>query len=62
MRGKAEFKELNGDDTSNADLMAKFGVKGFPTLIFTDSTQKILRQTHGMAEDEFKATIAEFVK
>jgi thioredoxin-related protein len=62
MRGKAEFKELNGDDSSNDALMTKYNVRGYPTIIFTDSTQKILMQTGSMPADEFKAVISQFVK
>jgi thioredoxin-related protein len=47
MRGKIDFKRYDGDDGGSASLKEKYGVKGYPTLVFTDNSGKALLKQGG---------------
>ncbi len=57
-RGKADFQRLNaeGDGQSQAQ---KFGVGGYPTFIFTDSSGRELRRVVGGDADGIVRNIKE---
>ena len=63
MRSKVDFQELDGDADSTKPRMEKYGVHGYPTLIYTDNSGKELARP-GASEnpEEFKQSIAQFVK
>lgn len=45
-RGKADFQRLNAEQDGQ-DSAQKFGVTGYPTFIFTDSSNKEIRRVVG---------------
>ena len=49
-RSKADFQKLNAEEDGQAQAQ-KFGVSGYPTFIFTDSTGKVLQRVTGPNAD-----------
>lgn len=64
MRGKVEFKKLDGDDASSASLKEKYQIHAYPTLVFTDNTGKALVNQAGAprSAEDFKEMIQPFVR
>lgn len=56
LRSKADFKSENGETDGQAD-MAKFGVSGYPTFIFTDNSGKELRRVVGPDADGIRNAV-----
>jgi thioredoxin-related protein len=64
MRSKVDFKKLDGDDSSNDSLKAKYSVTGYPRLVFTDNSQAALLNHRGGFNNaqEFISEISKFVR
>ncbi len=45
--GRVEFQQLDAEDGANADIVAKYGVKRYPTIIYLDTYGLVLRRTEG---------------
>lgn len=61
-RQKADFQTLDGDDAANEVLKTKYGITGYPTIIFTDNTGKMLDQMSGApTRDDFENKIKSFL-
>lgn len=52
MRSKAEFKLLNSDEDSTVALKEKYGIRGIPSLIYTDSSGKEVSRSGGFGSAE----------
>lgn len=57
-RGKADFQRLNAEQDGQNEAN-KFGVNGYPTFIFTDSSGRELRRVVGPNGQSIIATIKE---
>jgi thioredoxin-related protein len=64
MRSKVDFKKLDGDDSSNDSLKAKYNVTGYPRLVFTDNSQAALLNHRGgfASAQDFINQISNFVR
>ena len=51
--GQADFQKMNGEDPSNETLKKKYGVHGYPQIIFTDSTGAKLDEIQGAPPKAF---------
>lgn len=64
MSSKADFKQLDAEDPSNANLVSKWGVSGYPSFIYTDDTGKALKMFGGayQSETDFVSDINSFYR
>ncbi len=51
-KSRAEFQSLNAEDPGNSDLVAKYGVHAYPTIIYTDNSGKVLNRIEGAPSSE----------
>lgn len=52
MSSKADFKRYNAEAPENAELRTKFGIRGFPTIVFTDGKGQELQRISGAPDNE----------
>ena len=49
---------IDGDDPENSGVMSRFGIEGFPTLVFTDAAGNVRDMIVGPDVQRFKAAAA----
>lgn len=53
---RVRFESLNAEDPSNESLVARYGIKAYPTLVYLDGSGKVIRNQAGalMGDDFFE--------
>jgi thioredoxin-related protein len=54
-----QFKRINAEDSANAALVQKYNIHAYPTLVYVDSSGKVLLNQAGapMSADDFMRSI-----
>ena len=61
-RGRVDFQKLDAEDSANANLVQQYGVRAFPTIIFTDNSGRMLNKEEGAPDEgSLVATINGFL-